>query len=360
MAQLPSYLYIGLSLGAIYAFIALGYSMVYGIIRLINFAHGEVFMVGAFAGYYVLRDGGIDRLPLPEPLPVLLSYAAALAAGALASGILAVLAERLCYRPIRKAGRIAALLTAVGLSLFLQNVALQIVGPSQLPWPAPRVFTSAAQIPDPADARYYEIRPYTTSVGEEIPREEVLVEAGAALPAADLARLASAGDRAAYRRIAPSPAVANGGVLVMLALSTLALWFLVQRTRTGKAMRAVSEDLQAAQLMGIDVNRVVAATFFLGAVIAGLGGVANGMTYGHVEPLMGFLPGLKAFIAAVVGGIGSIPGAVVGGLLLGLVETLFGAYVSTEWKDALAFVVLILILLVKPTGLLGRARREKV
>jgi branched-chain amino acid transport system permease protein len=357
--QFLSYLTIGLSVGAIYAFIALGYSMVYGIIRLINFAHGEFFMVGAFAGYFVLRDAGIDRVPLPQPFPTVLAYAAAILAGALASGLLAVAAEKLCYRPIRPAGRIAALLTAVGLSLLLQNVMRQAVGPSKLEWEAPRVFVEAGAIPDPADARYYETRPYRTSTGEAIPREEVLVEAGASLAPADRARVAGA-PGTTYRRATVPPGTAKAAVVLLLILSGGGLWLLVQRTRTGRAMRAVSEDMPAARLMGVDVDRTVAATFFVGAVIAGVGGVANGVIYGYVEPLMGFLPGLKAFIAAVLGGIGSIPGAILGGLVLGMGETLFGAYVSTEWQDALAFLLLIVVLLVKPSGLLGRPYREKV
>jgi branched-chain amino acid transport system permease protein len=358
---LPAYLFEGLSLGAVYAFIALGYTMVYGIIRLINFAHGEFFMAGAFAGYFVLRDAGIDRLALPQPWPVVACFLAALLAGALVAGVLAVLAEALCYRPIRRAGRIAALLTAVGLSLFLQNVARQwpLIGPTQRPWPDPRMWVAAADVPTPADARYYEIRTIKTSSGKVFEREKALVEEGDEMSEADRSRLVAAG-ATVYRKFVIQPNQAKGGVVLMLVISTALLWFLVQRTRTGKAMRAVSEDLPAAQLMGVPVNRVIAATFFLGAVIAGAGGVAYCTTYGQVDPLTGFMPGLKAFVAAVLGGIGSIPGAVVGGLFLGTIETLFGAYVSTEWKDALAFAVLILVLLWRPTGLLGRERREKV
>jgi branched-chain amino acid transport system permease protein len=358
--QFFSYLTIGLSVGAIYAFIALGYSMVYGIIRLINFAHGEFFMVGAFAGYFVLKVGAIDRVALPHPWPTVLAYAAAVAAGAAAAGGIALLAEKLCYRPIRRAGRIAALLTAVGLSLLLQNVMRQAVGPSKLEWESPRVFVATPDIPEPADARYYEMRPYRTSAGALIPREEVLVEAGASLSPAERTRLGDSPAGTTYRRISIPPGAAKTAVVLLLVLASWGLFVLVQRTRTGRAMRAVSEDMQAARLMGVDVDRTVAVTFFVGAVIAGIGGVANGVIYGHVEPLMGFLPGLKAFIAAVLGGIGSIPGAILGGLFLGMAETLFGAYVSTEWQDALAFLLLIVVLLVKPTGLLGRPHREKV
>jgi len=361
-STLLDYLVIGTSQGAIYAFIALGYTMVYGIIRLINFAHGEIFMAGAFAGYFVLRDGGLERLALPQPWPVVLAYVAAVLAGALVSGVLAVLAEALCYRPIRSSGRIAALLTAVGLSLLLQNVARQwpVIGPTQRPWPDPLVWTALADVPSPADAHYYELRTFPASGGGTVQREKLAVAKGATLAPAVRSRLEDAGDRPVYRKGSIEPRTVNRVIVLLLAACTGVLWFLVQRTRMGRAMRAVSEDAPAAQLMGVNVNRVVAATFFLGAVLAGVGGVAYCTRYGQVDPLTGFMPGLKAFIAAVLGGIGSIPGAVVGGLLLGIVENLFGAYVSTQWKDALAFVVLVGILLVRPAGLLGKARREKV
>jgi branched-chain amino acid transport system permease protein len=180
------------------------------------------------------------------------------------------------------------------------------------------------------------------------------------MPPAVRERLAQAGGTTVFRKAELEPRLVDRGIVLMLAVSTAVLWFLVRRTRAGRAMRAVSEDMPAAQLMGVNVNRTVAATFFLGAFLAGLGGVAYCAKYGQVDPLTGFMPGLKAFIAAVVGGIGSIPGAVVGGLFLGVAENLFGAYVSTEWKDALAFGLLVLVLLVRPSGLLGRARREKI
>jgi branched-chain amino acid transport system permease protein len=357
VSQLLSYLSIGLAVGAVYAFVALGYSMVYGVVRLINFAHGEVFMTGAFAGYFVLKDGGIDRLPWPQPWPAIAAYAVALLAGGLAAGLLAVVAERVCYRPLRRAPRITLLLTAVGLSMLLQNGARQAFGPSPREWPSPRVFVDAAAVPEPADAQYYVVRPFVSDAGERSENEEVLVAAGGSLsaPAREGARGATV-----YRKAGLSAGQVKLGIVAMLVVATGLLWFLVRRTRLGKAMRATSEDTAAAQLMGVNVDVVVSATFFLGAVLAGVGGVAYCAAYGNVDPLTGFLPGLKAFIAAVLGGIGSIPGAVVGGLLLGLLETLFAAYVSTEWRDALAFVVLVVILVVRPTGLLGTARREKV
>jgi branched-chain amino acid transport system permease protein len=361
VGQAADYLFNGLSLGAIYALIALGYTMVYGIVRLINFAHGEFFMAGAFAGYFVLRDVGIERLDLPAPIPMLVAYLVALLAGAVVAGVLAVLAERLCYRPIRRASRIAALLTAVGLSLFLQNFARQLpfLGPTPRAYPDPRVWVHVDRVPTPADHDYYEVRPFRTASGD-VHREEVVVAYGGSLAPADRARLEAAEARVFRKDKLPLRA-ARATVIALLAATTLALWALVKRTRLGKAMRAASEDREAAALMGIDVDRVIAATFFIGGLVAGIGGVAFCATYQFkVDPLTGFMPGLKAFIAAVLGGIGSIPGAVVGGVSLGLAETLFGAYVSTEWKDVLAFLVLIVVLLVRPSGLLGKVRREKV
>ncbi len=357
------YFSIGLGRGAVYAFIALGYTMVYGVIRLINFAHGEFVMVGAFAGYFVLRDGGIERWNLPAPWPLLLSYAIALLAAALASGVLAVTAEALCYRPIRKVGRIAALLTAVGLSLLLQNTARQIdaIGPTQRPWPAPRVWTALADVPAEADANYYEIRPFVPkNGGATVQKERLVVAKGGTITKANAERLATAGAHPVYRKVDIDSRLVDRVVIVMLALAGVAIWWLVQRTRMGRAMRAVSEDMPAARLMGVNVNTVVTATFFLGAFLAGLGGVTLCAHDGLVDPLTGFMPGLKAFIAAVLGGIGSIPGAIVGGVFLGVLENLFGAYVSTQWKDALAFVVLVGVLLARPTGLLGKLRREKI
>jgi branched-chain amino acid transport system permease protein len=357
--QALEYLYNGLSLGAVYALIALGYTMVYGIVRLINFAHGEFFMAGAFAGYFVLRDAGLERLPLPGALPVVVSYVAALAVAALVSGTLAVLAERFCYRPLRRTGRIAALLTAVGLSLLLQNVARQLpaLGPNPRAYPDPRVWVDLAGVPDPADRDYYEIAAFHADDGA-VDREEIVVRRGTSPGPA--ARERPTGAQVFAKHALPL-GVARGAVLLLLAATAASLWWLVKRTRVGRAMRAASEDLEAASLMGVDVDRVIATTFFVGGLVAGIGGVAFCAAFQFkVDPLTGFMPGLKAFVAAVLGGIGSIPGAVAGGLFLGLAETLFGAYVSTQWRDVLAFAVLILVLLVRPTGLLGSTRREKV
>ena len=362
-STLLDYLVIGTSQGAIYAFIALGYTMVYGIIRLINFAHGEIFMAGAFAGYFVLRDGGLERLDLPQPWPVVLAYVAAVLAGALVSGVLAVLAEAFCYRPIRSSGRIAALLTAVGLSLLLQNVARQwpVIGPTQRPWPDPLVWTALADVPSPADAHYYELRTFPASGGGTVQREKLAVAKGATLAPAVRTRLEAVGDRPVYRKGSIEPRTVNRVIVLLLAACTGLLWFLVQRTRMGRAMRAVSEDARRGPAHGREREpRGGGDLLPRGRARRAWAASPTARAYGQVDPLTGFMPGLKAFIAAVLGGIGSIPGAVVGGLLLGVVENLFGAYVSTQWKDALAFVVLVGILLVRPTGLLGKARREKV
>ena len=284
----------GLQIGFVYALIALGYTMVYGVVRLINFAHGDVFMVGAFIGLYAIERGGL-------PLPVV--FAAAVAGCAL----LAVLIERIAYRPLRDAPKIAALITAIGVSLFLEY------------------FTSLNQVFGP---NYYSFpRPF----------EIVSWEFG-------------------------EVTVTNiQAIIFAVTLSSLAaLQFVVYRTKAGRAMRAVSHDHVTAGLMGVNVNLVVTFTFGLGAALAGAAGVLYGIAYPQVNTFMGFMPGLKAFTAAVLGGIGSIPGAVLGALIMGQAETMTSAYLSSTWRDGIAFLILILVLLWKPTGLLGSSRTEKV
>ena len=342
----------GLSLGAIFAFIALGYTMVYGIIKLINFAHGEFFMFGAFMGYFVLKDAGIERLPFPHPVPIILSYVAALAAASVGAGLLAVLTERIAYRPVRNAGRISALITAVCVSLILQNLAVKAWGAAPKPYPDPRRWHQVEDLPETAKANLW----ISDGLAEQrvaVKGEPIVLESGVT---------------EVYEKITPDPTLVRWFVIIALIFWTPLLWFIVKKTRMGKAMRAASEDGDAARLMGIPIDRVVAFTFFLGAFVAGVGGVAYCVTYGKVEPLTGFLPGLKAFVAAVIGGIGSIPGAIVGGLVLGVAESLipyilrdwFGWQDAFAWKDAIAFTLLIVILVVKPTGLMGKTVREKV
>ena len=296
----------GISLGAMYALIALGYTMVYGVLRLINFAHGEVFMVGAFAGLAALTV-----LHLPLPLAVVFAMVAA--------ALLGVVIERGAYRPLRAAPRLAALITAIGVSLLLQNLGVIFLGA------APRTYPPTIK-PDPLSWPQQKLALVVT-------QQQVVTVAATAV------------------------------ILLLLHL-------IVSRTKIGKAMRAVSEDRQAAQLMGISPDRIITFTFCLGSAIAGAGGVFYGVYYGSVDPLMGLMPGIKAFVAAVLGGIGSIPGAMLGGVLMGLVETGVSSvtlHVSpsvtlsgSTLRDAVAFAVLITILLVRPTGLLGRAGGEKV
>jgi len=355
----------GLGLGAIFAFIALGYTMVYGIIKLINFAHGEFFMFGAFLGYFVLRDLGIERVGLPHPLPILLSYFVALTAASLGAAGLAVLTERIAYRPVRKAGRIAALITAVCVSLILQNLAIKAWGAAPRAYPDPKQWTAVADLPDVAESNYWAVETFQSTEEGEVEKAVRVAETGDRI---DRDALAAAGHEEVYRVVTPPLEVTRWFVILALALWTPVLWYLVMRTRMGRAMRAVSEDDVAARLMGIPINAVVAYTFFLGAFVAGVGGVAYCVSYGKVEPLTGFLPGLKAFVAAVIGGIGSIPGAIVGGLVLGIAESVIpyllreylGWQAAFAWKDAIAFALLIVILVLKPTGLLGKPVREKV
>jgi branched-chain amino acid transport system permease protein len=295
----------GLSLGSIYALIALGYTMVYGILKLINFAHGEVFMVGAYAGFYSAGFFGVDRyeasgagFPLALALLVLVFAMAA-------SSALGVMIEALAYRPVRSAPRLTPLITAIGVSLLLQNLAMLVFSPNPRRYPA-------------------------------ILREVRFELGGVIVTNIKLAIFA-----------------------VAIALMA-ALHLFVQRTWTGRAMRALSMNLDAARLMGIDVNGTIRATFALGSALAAAGGILFGLDQITINPLMGVLTGLKAFVAAVLGGIGNIRGAVLGGLLIGLAEQLTAGYLSPDYRDAITFLILIVILLMKPEGLLGVVRQEKV
>lgn len=286
----------GLSLGSIYALIALGYTMVYGIVTLINFAHGDIMMMGAYAGYFVLVALGASSG----------GFAAALLVAMIFCGFLGVAIERLAYRPLRNAPRLNSLITAIAVELILQNMmrVLPFAGPDPKQFPALNV------------------------------------------PAIVIGPVSIPGIKAL---------VIIASVLLMLALHVL-----VNYTRTGKAMRSVSYDMQASSLMGINVNKTIAVTFAIGSVLAGAGGVLYASAYPQVDPLMGYMPGLKAFVAAVLGGIGSIPGAMIGGVILGIAETMTKGYGPSQYADAISFGILILILLVKPTGLLGKKRVIKV
>lgn len=282
----------GLALGSVYALLAIGYTMVYGIIKLINFAHGDIYMIGAFAGFYASANLGLSLVPT-------------LVVSMVVSALLGVIIEKIAYKPLRNSPRIALLITAIGMSLLLEHGMRFLVGPN--PKPFPDLFPVG-----------------TIDIG---------------------------------------PLHINGKILLMLgvsALLVLLLQYIIYKTKVGKAMRAASQDMEAASLMGINVNTVISLTFAIGSALAGIAGVLVAITYPTIDPYMGMMPGLKAFVAAVLGGIGSIPGALLGGILMGSIETLTKAYISTSLSDAIAFSLLIIILLVKPTGLLGEKTNEKV
>ncbi len=282
----------GVSLGSIYALIALGYTMVYGIIKLINFAHGDIYMVGAYVGFFAITRLGWSIFPA-----LLISMAV--------TGVLGMVVERLAYKPLRHAPRISVLITAIGVSFFLEYTSMYFVSPTPRTFPA--VFNSAG-----------------ITVGDF---------------------------------------VINGQQLLIFAITLVLmviLTYIVQKTKIGKAMRAVSFDTETAQLMGIDADRVISVTFGIGSALAAAGGVLVGVYYNSIDPLMGIMPGLKAFVAAVLGGIGVIPGAMAGGLILGVVESLVSGFLSSTFRDAAAFAILILVLLFRPAGIFGKNTQEKV
>ncbi len=282
----------GLSLGSIYALIALGYTMVYGIAKMLNFAHGDIIMVGAYAVIVAVM-----QLSLPPVIAILISI--------IVCAVLGVVIERLAYKPLRQAQPLTVLITAIGVSYLLQNVALLIFGSEQKAFPT------------------------------------ILK-----LPAIKLGQV-----------------TIDGITLVTLgvtAIIMIALTLFINKTKLGKAMRAVSEDKEAAGLMGISTNRTITITFAIGSALAAVASIFYGATYVYIKPTTGAMPGIKAFTAAVFGGIGSIPGAMLGGGLLGLIEQFSKTYISTLWADAIVFGVLVLVLVVKPTGLLGKQMSEKV
>jgi branched-chain amino acid transport system permease protein len=313
---LPSVLLEGLIVGCVYAMIALGYTMVYGVLGLINFAHSEVFMIGAVAGVEVFRY----LAPLiPDPFLLL---AVATVTGGLVAGLTAVAMERVAYRPLRRRGytnRLVPLITAIGLSFFLQDLVRLIQGL----W----------------HNEFYMNYP-------SYPQLE-------------------------HTFLLPLDMMLQVKALVVMVVTLImlgGLWLLVTRTKLGKAIRAVAQDTTTASLMGINPDRIIARTFFIGGFLGGVAGVLFGMMYTQINPFVGFLPGIKAFTAAVLGGIGSIPGAMLGGLVLGQLETAGGFYLpfltdgalGTEYKDIFGFMVLVLILLLRPQGLLGRKQKDKV
>lgn len=304
-AQLPQQLVNGLTLGAVYALIALGYSMVYGVLRLLNFAHGDVYMVGAFIGYGVM----ITFLPADGPLiaPVLIILLM-LSVAMVGCGLLGVVIEQFAYRPLRNSPRIAPLISALGVSFFIQ---------------------SAVQLTLTAQFRNYET--------EKLIPPSLGLELGSA-------------------RLSATRALVIVSALVLMVV----LQYLIRNTRMGKAMRAVSIDREAAAMMGVNVDRVIVFTFFVGSALAGAAGVLTGMVFTRVWHFMGFTAGLKGFTAAVLGGIGNIPGAMLGGFILGLTEAFAVGFVSSTYKDVIAFVVLVIVLLLRPRGLLGARIPQKV
>ena len=291
----------GLAVGGIYALIALGYTMVYGVLKLINFAHGDLFTYGGYLGLTLLTSLLLnDRLGAVGGVAVLTVMVMGLV------GVMGVILERAAYRPLRESPRLSAVVSALGASIFLQNALMLVYGARVQVYPegaVPQVMVSL--------------------FGLEVPLLRILVVAAS---------------------------------VVMMA----ALYLFVQKTKIGTAVRAAAIDQGAARLMGIDVNKVVSLVFLIGPALGGSAGLLVGLYYGQVNFTMGWIYGMKAFTAAILGGIGNIPGAMVGGLLLGVIEALGAAYLSIAWKDALAFCVLILILIVRPTGLLGERVAEKV
>jgi branched-chain amino acid transport system permease protein len=293
----------GIAAGSIYALIALGYTMVYGILKLINFAHGDVVMLGSFVGYY---GGGWAAKHLANSgVPPLLVAGGIMVLAMVVCGAFGYLNERVAYRPLRSAARIASLITAIGVSFFLEYGGQFVFGPD------PKFFPTL-------------VPKHLINVGGVITTNYQLIVLGVAL--------------------------------AVMAL----LQFIVFGTKFGRAMRAVSFNFETAALMGIPVDRVISTTFVLGSMLAGVAGILWGLLYSKIDPLMGIMPGLKAFVAAVLGGIGNVPGAVVGGLLIGIIEAFFGASSLSNYRDAIAFVILIAILLFRPSGLFGKYEPEKV
>ncbi len=285
----------GTSLGSLYALIAIGYTLVYGILRLINFAHGDIFMLGAYIAYY-----GIIFTPLPWWLVFILA--------SVVTGLVGLVLERLAYKPLRGSPRITILISAIGASFLLQNLGILVFGGRPKAFPSPEFMNKVINIGGVSIGLVSIIIPFVT--------------------------------------------------LILLMILT----FIIQKTRTGMAMRALSKDYEAASLMGIDINGVISFTFFIGSFLAAVGGILWGIKYPQLIPIMGIMPGLKCFIAAVIGGIGNITGAVLGGFILGLGEIMLIAFLPnlTGYRDAFAFILLIIILLIKPTGLMGEKIAEKV
>jgi branched-chain amino acid transport system permease protein len=295
----------GITTGALYSLVALGFSMVYGVLKLLNFAHGDLYMIGAYIGFFVIQwFGGAQHLTIAVPLLLVIMF---VLAAALVGG-LGVAIERFAYRPLRDAPRIAPLITAIGVSFFLESSALLLFGAQY------RVYNTADFI----------------SLSSGIQIGSVTIDSVQIL------------------------------VLVLGVVLMVGLQLLVNRTRLGRQMRAVAADREAAEMLGINVNFVITATFFLGSALAGVAGIMGGLLFNQVTSTIGFIAGLKAFTAAVVGGIGSIPGAMLGGLFIGVAESFVTGYISSTYSNLIVFGILIVVMLLRPSGLLGRAQLQKV
>lgn len=302
--QLTQQLFNGLSLGAIYALIAIGYTMVYGIIGMINFAHGEIYMIGAYVGLVTLSAIGVNSgLPLPFIILAMIVVAVVV------TGVYGFAIEKVAYAPLRGSPRLVPLISAIGMSIFLQNWVA--IGQGARDMAVPALVTGSVQFTLGSDFMI----------------------------------------TAPYSRIM---------IILVTVLLMIALSLFIKYSRIGRASRACSQDLRMANLLGIDTNRIISFTFIIGAMLAAVGGVLIALAIGKLNPFIGFLAGIKAFTAAVLGGIGSIPGAMLGGVLLGLAETFAAAYISSQYKDIVAFGLLVFILLFRPTGLLGKPEVEKV
>jgi branched-chain amino acid transport system permease protein len=310
----------GITLGGMYALVALGYTLVYGIMLMINFAHSEMFMVGAYVGLFTLKGltnpaivgSGTAGFFSTGVVGLTLLFVIVFGLAAIAVGILGILIERTAYRPLRNAPRLAPLISAIGVSIFLQNAVLLWVDSKALPWPTKADGTSF-------------------------------------MPVKDIPLFGTA-----------SISTLQIFILVTVIVLLIALDTFVSKTRIGKAMRATSQDRDAAGLMGVNINSVIALAFFIGPALGAVAGIFNGMYYGVVNWNMGFIPGIKSFTAAVIGGIGNLRGAILGGFTLGIIESLAAGFLSAGYKDVIAFIILILILIFRPGGLLGESVMEKV
>lgn len=291
----------GLTLGSLYALIALGYTMVYGVLLMINFAHSDILMAGAFAGCLVLK------IPAVSSASPWTAFFLAILAAVAVSAVFALLTERLAYRPLRRSGRLTPLISAIGVSIFLQNLAFLLISDQSLAFP-----------------QVFKIEHYSVG-GVEINSLQILI-------------------------------------LVISIGLMFALHLFVNKTRLGTAIRATAQDASTASLMGIPVNQIIALTFFIGGSLGGVAGALNGMYYGSIKYNMGFVPGIKAFTAAVLGGIGNVAGAMWGGIILGVLESLAAGLIpnGSDWKDVISFTILIIVLLFKPEGLFGRHVPDKV